>query len=121
MSVRIMLGIIVVVFILMSGCSMDKKSDIHLEDGFNQEALYIIELLRICMNQFGLPENIRTRINEFFEEDHSESQKHIIKGISSVYMAFLGKTNFGDKEDAKNKELFEKLSFELSLIEGELK
>lgn len=110
-KLKLMVLILLSVFLFM-GCSMDNKKN----HDFRQDALNVLETLDICIENFGFPEAARLEMNEFFDTKHKENTKEIKKRIASVYMAFLGKTNFRDKNDPKNKDLFEGLLREIEEI-----
>lgn len=101
---------------LLSGCSMGSNQ----KPSFQQEALEVLEVLEICIENFGFSESSRLELDEFFESKHNEEDKTIKKNIASMYMAFLGKTNFKDRNDPKNKELFGKLLTEVNEIKEQL-
>lgn len=46
-----------------------KQNDSGRKNAFAEEALYIIELLRLCIENFVLPNLVRERINDFFKKD----------------------------------------------------
>lgn len=89
---------------------------------FVEDALECVELLHLGIEHVGFNNKARRTIDSFFDNDYrqGEVETNIKKKISSVYMAFLGKTNFKDSVDPKNKTLFSDLVSELNLIENEL-
>lgn len=109
-----------VLLLLMSGCSM--KEGTKQQKVFVEDALECVELLHLGIEYVGFNSKARRTIDSFFEKDYGqgEVEANIKKKISSVYMAFLGKTNFKDSADPNNKTLFSGLVSELNLIEDEL-
>lgn len=87
---------------------------------FKEDALYIIDLLKLCIEKKGFNENVRKEINLFFETDYEDCDPQIEKEIASVYMLFLAKTNFKNVETLENKQHLQKLIEKLKLIEENL-
>ncbi|MEK8212486.1 MULTISPECIES: hypothetical protein [unclassified Paenibacillus] len=105
--------------ILLVGCSMDRGKNgngSNLGNDFKEEALFIIDSLNICIENFGFSERLRKEIDTFFEQDHTQQEEEIEKKIASIYMTFLGKTNFKNKNAATNKELFSQLKKEIDEV-----
>lgn len=104
--------------ILMMGCDMDKteKGNFDLENDFKEDALFIIDSLQICIDSFGFSESLRKEIDIFFEQKHSIHEEEIEEKIASIYMAFLGKTDFKNKESTSNTELFSQLKKEIAEV-----
>lgn len=113
--------IIIILFtlILIVGCAMDKtekENGFNLENDFTEDALFIIDSLDICIENFGFSETLRKEVDAFFEQEHSIQEEEIGKKIASIYMAFLGKTDFKNKESTSNKELFSHLKKEINEV-----
>lgn len=104
--------------ILIMGCEMDKTEteNSNLENDFKDEALFIIDSLQICIDNFGFSESLRKEIDIFFEQEHSIHEEDISSKIAGIYMAFLGKTDFKNKESTSNKELLSQLKKEIAEV-----
>lgn len=104
--------------ILIMGCEMDKTEteNFKLENDFRDEALFIIDSLQICIDNFGFSESLRKEIDIFFEQEHSIHEEDISGKIAGIYMAFLGKTDFKNKESTSNKELLSQLKKEIAEV-----
>lgn len=104
--------------ILIMGCEMDKTEteNFNLENDFRDEALFIIDSLQICIDNFGFSESLRKEIDIFFEQEHSIHEEDISGKIAGIYMAFLGKTDFKNKESTSNKELLSQLKKEIAEV-----
>ncbi|MFD1883906.1 hypothetical protein [Paenibacillus wenxiniae] len=87
---------------------------------FEEDAFYIIGLLKICIEKKEWNESVRIEINQFYETDYEDENPQISKEIASVYMAFLGKTDFKNIESVANEQHLQKLMWELELIENKL-
>ncbi|WP_422658093.1 lipoprotein [Paenibacillus sp. EC2-1] len=107
--------VMISIILLLSGCSMDREKSTNVE--FNDDAVYIVDLLRQCITLFGFSEDVRVVVDDFSEMAYDEDKEGIKKRILSVYMAFLGKTNFKDKDDPNNNTLHDQLLKELDEIE----
>ncbi|QUL56311.1 hypothetical protein KDC22_07340 [Paenibacillus tritici] len=88
----------------------------NLGNDFKEDALFIVDSLEICIDKFGFSEELREEINAFSEQNHSKQEEEIEKKIASIYMEFLGKTNFKNKNAATNKELFSQLKKEIDEV-----
>ncbi|MEK4516724.1 hypothetical protein NSS64_15670 [Paenibacillus sp. FSL H8-0122] len=97
---------------------MDKTEteNFNLENDFRDEALFIIDSLQICIDNFGFSESLRKEIDIFFEQEHSIHEEDISGKIAGIYMAFLGKTDFKNKESTSNKELLSQLKKEIAEV-----
>lgn len=104
--------------ILIMGCDMDKTEteNFNLENDFKEDALFIIDSLQICIDNFGFSESLRKEIDIFFEQEHSIHEEDISGKIAGIYMAFLGKTDFKNKESTSNKELLSQLKKEIAEV-----
>ncbi|WP_438497571.1 hypothetical protein [Paenibacillus sp. IHBB 3054] len=92
----------------------------NLGNDFKEEVLFIIDSLNSCINNFGFSERLRKEIDAFFERDHTKQEEETEKKIASIYMAFLGKTNFKIQNTATNKELFNQLKKEMDEVRTSL-
>lgn len=106
--------------LFISGCSM--KEGAKQQKVFVEDALECVELLYLAIEYVGFNSNARRTIDSFFEKDYGQGEVEAsVKGkISSVYMAFLGKTDFKDSKNPNNETLFSDLVSELNLVENEL-
>jgi len=99
-----------------------------MKEGANQPKVFVedardcVELLHLGIEHVGFNSKARRTIDSFYEKNYGqgEDEASIKKKISSVYMAFLGKTNFKNSADPNNKTLFSNLVAELNLIDIEL-
>ncbi len=87
---------------------MKRKS----KKAFYNDALDCTDLLSLGMEYFGFNDRARKTMDSFFDYEYQqgEIEEKIKKNLASTYMAFLGKSNFSDRSDIKNKILFDKLS-----------
>lgn len=84
---------------------------------FSEDALYVVDLLRYCIENRGFNEKIRFEIDDFYGISYLEQNEEIKKEIASVYMAFLGKTDFKNIDSEKNDKLLKGLLQDLDEIE----
>lgn len=87
---------------------------------FKEDALYVIDLLKLCIEKKAFNESVRKEINQFYDTDYEHEDLQISKEIASVYMAFLGKTDFKNLEKYENEQHFKRLIDELDFIEKKL-
>ncbi|MDQ0114640.1 hypothetical protein J2T15_004096 [Paenibacillus harenae] len=87
---------------------------------FKEDAEYVVSLLEASIENVGFPKSEKDRLEEFFEYEYGEKEKDIQTRLISIYMAFLGKTDFKYAENEKNEQLFRKLLAELEKIKLEL-
>lgn len=80
----------------------EMRDDSKLEgQDFQSESLSIVDLLRYCIENKGFNEKIRLEIDDFYGISYPDQHEEIKKEISSVYMAFLGKTDFKNIDSEK--------------------
>ncbi|MFS0871811.1 hypothetical protein [Paenibacillus xylanilyticus] len=112
MTTKLIISLLLILF--QVGCSMSNESD------FVNEAMYVVEVLEASIEHKAFPKSERARIEEFFERELSQEEAGIQEKLISVYMAFLGKTDFKNTNSEENKTLFEQLNIELNAIDEEL-
>lgn len=101
--------------LLQMGCNMANESN------FVYEATYVVEVLEASIENKGFPKSEIVRIDNFFDMDlFREEENRIQEKLMSVYMAFLGKTNFKNIDSDENNKLFKQLIMELNEIYVEL-
>lgn len=112
--------IISLTILILMGCPMGNQnvnsSQIEGKD-FGEDALYVVDLLRLCIEKRGFNEEVRLEIDRFYETSYESKDRAIVKNISSVYMAFLGKTDFKNIDSEKNDKLLKGLLQDLDEIE----
>lgn len=86
-------------------------------ENFGEDALYVVDLLRLCIEKRGFNEKIRLEIDDFYGISYPKQNEKIKKEIASVYMAFLGKTDFKNIDSEKNDKLLKGLLQDLDEIE----
>jgi hypothetical protein len=87
---------------------------------FKNVALEIVKVFEISIDYVGFPFSEREKINAFYESKFDEEGERIKKLIMNVEYDFFGSTNFKDRNDPKNKVLFEKISSNLIEIREDL-
>lgn len=87
---------------------------------FKKVALEIVKVFEISIEYVGFPDSEREKINAFYESKFDEDGERIKTRIMNVQYDFFGSTNFKDRNDPKNKVLFEQLSSELKGIKEDL-
>ncbi|WP_411342702.1 hypothetical protein ACE3MZ_13635 [Paenibacillus sp. WLX1005] len=87
---------------------------------FKEDSLYIVDLLKLCIEKKGFNESIRTEINKFYETNYEDEDPQISEEIASVYMAFLGKTDFKNLDSDASKKHLKLLLSELEHIEEKI-
>ncbi|WNS45723.1 hypothetical protein [Paenibacillus sp. MMS20-IR301] len=82
-------------------------------------ALGSIGILESCLEQSAFTEKTRQQMNHFFGlSSEPAGAESITRRIAGVYMAFLGKTNFKNKDSDHNSRLFTQLKQELGEIKA---
>lgn len=112
--------VISLAILIVMGCPMGNeiRDDSKLEgQDFQSESLYIVDLLRYCIENKGFNEKIRLEIDDFYGISYPKQNEKIKKEIASVYMAFLGKTDFKNIDSEKNDKLLKGLLQDLDEIE----
>ncbi|WP_214607689.1 hypothetical protein, partial [Mycobacterium tuberculosis] len=65
---------------------------------FKEDAEYVVDVLEASIEKKGLPKSEIERLDKFFENDYQDKEKDIQMKLISIYMAFLGKTDFKNIE-----------------------
>lgn len=116
-------AILILLSLLMSlsGCFMEDDSKMRIKKGeFKNVALEIVKVFEISIKYVGFPFSEREKIDAFYESKFDEEGERIKKLIMNVEYNFFGSTNFKDRNDPKNKVLFEKLSSDIKEIREDL-
>jgi hypothetical protein len=87
---------------------------------FKKVALEIVQVFELSIEYVGFPDSEREKINAFYESKFDGDGERIKTRIMNVSYYFFGGTNFKDRNDPKNKVLFEKLSSDLKEIRDDL-
>ncbi|WP_440110687.1 hypothetical protein [Paenibacillus sp. QZ-Y1] len=113
-SLSLKMSVSMFLIFLIVGCSMKNEPE------FKSEAIYVVDVLEASIENRGFPKSEKPRIEGFFELDCTEEEEDIQNRLISIYMAFLGKTDFRNTDTEENKKLFKQLIYELEKIDEEL-
>lgn len=100
---------------------MEDDSKMRIKQSeFKNVAFEIVKVFEISIEYVGFPFSEREKINAFYESKFDDEGERIKKLIMNVEYDFFGSTNFKDRNDEKNKVLFDKISSDLKEIREDL-
>lgn len=108
--------LLLIIMILISGCSMNSKNKNADKNDFKQRVSEILEIFEINIQHVGVVRSKMDVLNKFYDTKYTGAENEIKQKVMMLDIDFFGGMDFTTRDSEENKILAESLTKDIEDI-----